>query len=148
ELASVASSAGGQASFMSLLRPLPPVPVEYPKRFIDENDPAAEGSFDAAPAPPFEWAYHTRAQHRAHKLPGLVLYGDSFLDQYRPAGVQLYFADVARVRENGGNLTETLQKLPDGTRYFVYQFLEPLADLIIERALPAAERPGGGGSTE
>jgi alginate O-acetyltransferase complex protein AlgJ len=141
DFASTLSSEGGQASFMSLLRPLAPVKVEYPERFIDEKDPAAEGSFADAPPRPFEWIYRARPEYRHDKLPGLVLYGDSFLDYYRPAGMYLYFTDVSRVREDGRNLLETLQQLPDGTRYFVYQFLEPYGNFIIGRDLPGDPAP-------
>jgi len=129
-----ASSVGGQASFMSLLWP-PTQLVYVPEVVLDGPGPWTEGSFDDSPRGAFEWTYRAWPSHRASKLPPLLLFGDSFLDHYRGAGIQSYFTDIYRVRDTD-NLDRALEDLPEGVRYFVYQFIEPYSTFFAVRKLP------------
>jgi hypothetical protein len=121
------STNGGQANFMALLDPV------SEEHYVD-NSPfdvgkaTDQGDFARDPSSGAEWEFHTRAPYRASKLPALVLFGDSFLDWYAGAGFFTYFTDVYRIRDDGSNLTALLADLPQGTRYFVYEFIEPFVE--------------------
>jgi hypothetical protein len=70
------------------------------------------------------------------------MFGDSFLDHYRPAGTQSYLSAAYRARNNDQNLSTVLTHLPDGTRYFVFEFLEQWVNAIGDYKIP--ERGGVG----
>lgn len=134
------STAGGEADFLALLfRPSQPVLV--PDRvFGGDND----SSFSPDPFGVFEWIYHAPSGAGANLLPPTVMFGDSFLDHYRPAGIQSYLSAAYRARNNDQNLSTVLTHLPDGTRYFVFEFLEQWVNAIGDYKIP--ER--GGVSTQ
>jgi hypothetical protein len=119
----VTSYAGGQVEFLSILRPYATEFVQ-PSIMYGPDAPGPEGAFAVDPAKVFEWTYHTSPPYYPSKLPSMVMFGDSFLDHYLNAGIFTYFKDVYRARDDGKNLETVLRSIPQGTRYFVYQFLE------------------------
>jgi hypothetical protein len=130
------STAGGEADFMALLfRPSQPVLVPD-HVFGGDNDP----SFSPDPSGVFEWIYHGPSGAGANPLPPVVMFGDSFLDHYRHAGIQSYLSAAYRARNDDQNLSTVLTHLPDGTRYFVFEFLEHWANAIGDYKIP--ERDG------
>jgi SGNH hydrolase-like domain, acetyltransferase AlgX len=130
------STDGGEADFMALLFPISQ-PVLDPNRiFGGNNDP----SFSLDPSGVFEWTYHAPSGAGTNLLPPVVMFGDSFLDHYRTAGIQSYLSAAYRARNNDQNLLPVLTNLPSGTRYFVFQFLEPWTNAIGQYKIP--ERRG------
>ena len=123
-------SDGGLADFLGIFK-WPSQPVDYPERYYGWRDTQADGDFAVWPGGPipggiYEWVWHAREPFRHTKLPPVVLFGNSFLDFYPFAGFASYFQDVYRGSPSAPKrLKQTLDQLPDGTRYFVYQFIEP-----------------------
>lgn len=134
KLSPIVSSAGGQAEFMSLLFPLS-APA-YAINPLYGTDTPLGGYFADDSSHVFEWAYHAGNSFHGSKLPTLVLFGNSFLDHYLSAGFFSYFSDVYRARDNGKNFATVLRTLPVGTRYFVFQFLEPWTNEISRYEIP------------
>ena len=93
-------------------------------------------SFSPDPSGIFEWIYHAPSGTGANLLPPVVMFGNSFLDHYVTAGIQSYLSAVYRARNNDKNLSTVLTNLPDGTRYFVYNFLEPRTNAIGQYEIP------------
>jgi hypothetical protein len=110
------STMGGQADFMALLTPVWQM-AYLPDHYFGERDPA----FSADPAGIFEWIYRAPPAAGADLLPPLVLFGDSFVDHYRSAGLHTYLSAEYRARDSGSNLPDVLANLPTGTRYFVFE---------------------------
>jgi hypothetical protein len=132
------SDQGGQADFLSLLVPVWQ-PVDVPDHtYLDLGDPA----FSTDPRGIFEWIYHAPEDKAAGLLPAVVMYGNSFLDHYRGAGIQTYLAAVYRARDQQAHLATVLKHLPPETRYFVFQFLEPWVNAVSTDAIPSAVATG------
>ena len=121
---------GGLTKFMAVLTD--------PGERVDAPDPqpAPEGSFLEHPQPPFEMIWQARPSLRDSKLPPVVLYGNSFVDYYLQAGFYFQFGEVYRVRNNRIPVETVLEKLPAGTRYFVFQFLEVYLDELRAYHIP------------
>jgi len=73
---------------------------------------------------------------RQHKMPPLLMYGNSYADWLTSLGYYDYFSRVYRVRGNGANLS-VLGQIPADMKYFVFQFIEPYFDGITQSKLPA-----------
>jgi hypothetical protein len=135
EFQPVISSAGGLADFLSVLSS-PSAVIYAPSKAYDTEQPPAEGYFEGDLPPGYRWIYHTREPYRDGRLPRSVLFGNSFSDHLLSAGFFLYFEDVYRGWGTGEELDLVLPSVPPGTRYFVYQFFEPLiADLLMAKTL-------------
>ena len=130
------STAGGEADFLALLFPISQ-PTLDPDHVYGGND---DRSFSPDPSGVFEWIYHAPSGASADLLPPVVLFGDSFLDHYSTAGIQSYLSAAYRARNNDQNLSTVLTHLPDGTRYFVFEFLEQWVNAIGNYEIP--ERSG------
>lgn len=126
------STAGGEADFLALLFPISQPTLRPVHAFGGDNDP----SFSPDPSGVFEWIYHAPAGAGSNLLPPIVLFGDSFLDHYRPAGIQSYLSAAYRARNNDQNLSTVLTHLPNGTRYFVFEFLEQWVNAIGDYKIP------------
>jgi hypothetical protein len=120
----VRSTSGGEGNFMALLYPIAQESYIV-DRIFETGAPTNEGDFAQDSHHLAEWSFHTRPPYRTSKFPSAVVYGDSFVDHYAEAGFFTYFKDVYRIRDSGSNLDQLLQHLPLGTRYFVYEFIEP-----------------------
>jgi hypothetical protein len=118
------STAGGQADFLALLKPVSQMAYAPDHSYYD--DPG----FSIDPAGVFEWIYHAPASAGADLLPPVALFGDSFLDHYRSAGLHAYLSAEYRARDSGDNLPAVLANLPAGTRYFVFETLGFWIDAI------------------
>jgi hypothetical protein len=136
----LSSTAGGEADFLALLFPISQPTLRPNHVFGDDNDP----SFSPDSSGVFEWIYHAPVGAGANLLPPIVMFGDSFLDHYRPAGIQSYLTAAYRARNDDQNLSTVLTHLPEGTRYFVFEFLEQWVNAIGDYKIP--ER--GGVSTQ
>jgi hypothetical protein len=121
---------GGIASFMSLLiEPKEVYDVATSYHRLETKTP--EGVFDQTPHAVFEWKYHSNTTSREGKLPAVILYGNSFADQYLGAGFHAQFSDTYRVRSNGIPIQNMLRSMGPDVRYVVFQFLEShLANLL------------------
>jgi hypothetical protein len=127
-------TAGGLIDFLAIFSH-PTETIYTPSKMYDSKQSLDEGYFETDLPPGYRWIYHTREADRANKLPKTVLFGNSFSDFYTAAGMFRYFADEYSIRDSFSNLTDTLEHLPPGTRYFIYQFLEPFTARILEEQI-------------
>jgi hypothetical protein len=131
----VRTSQGGQVEFLGAFSQ--PAETAYvPSDFYGMNSKLSDGALTTDPARVYEWIYHAAPAARGGKLPAMVWYGNSFLDHFLALGAFDYFADVYRARDNGRNLAEVLRDIPAGTRYFLFQFLEPQVAELIDEEIP------------
>lgn len=72
---------------------------------------------------PFDFEYRLRPELCAQRLPGAALFGNSFSDRYWPLGLQHYFCFIRRSRTPSERLTPFLANIPEGTKYFIFQYL-------------------------
>ncbi|WP_421994026.1 alginate O-acetyltransferase AlgX-related protein [Reyranella sp.] len=93
---------------------------------IREFDRAEEGI-----APLFAWEYQSTDDLCARRLPGTVLWGNSFADLYSAVGLHRYFCSFRRFHIQNSRiafdrLALLLDSVPPGTKYFIYQYYAPL----------------------
>jgi len=72
--------------------------------------------------PIFDWEFVSDANACAQRLPGAVLYGNSFSDAYFPLGMYNYFCFLRRARTPRARLAPYVADIPGGTKYFIYQY--------------------------
>lgn len=73
----------------------------------------------------FDWEFRTHPQLCQQRLPGMVLFGNSFSDLYWALGLHRYFCFIRRVRNPIGRFKLFYDTIPEGTKYFIYEFIFP-----------------------
>ena len=67
-----------------------------------------------------------RCPNCAHqRLPGMVLFGNSFSDLYWALGLQRYFCFIRRAREPVSRFKTFYDTMPADTKYFIFEYYEP-----------------------
>ena len=139
-------AAGNESRFLSLL-----VPV------METNFPHFDGSYtiggteqdgewnipdrrvlerdDNGIGRPFDWAFHLRPELCPQRLPGMVLFGNSFSDAYWALGLHRYFCFIQRTKEPISRFKLLFDTMPPNTKYFIYQYYLP----ILTRDAPPLE---------
>ena len=131
---------GNEARFLSLLVPV----LENYRSFKGtykpgDNEPDGHWTIPDAQAyqraddgigPLFAWEFHSLPELCSERLPGTVLLGVSFVDLYPTLGLHRYFCSFRRldplnVRAAVDRLALFLESVPDGTKYFIYQYYAP-----------------------
>jgi len=126
-------SGGSEGRFLSLLWPVSesvgsPGPLyeighDEPDGHWLVPDQRAIGQVGFDSVQPFDYEYRSRPELCAQRLPGMVLFGDSFSDRYWPLGLQRYFCFARRARTPIERLTPFVAGIPQGTKYFIFQYL-------------------------
>ena len=80
---------------------------------------------DAGIGRPFDWEFRSLPELCAARLPGLVLFGNSFSDLYWALGLQRYFCFIRRAREPISRFKLFYDTMPAGTKYFILEYYEP-----------------------
>ena len=80
---------------------------------------------DAGIGRPFDWEFRSLPELCAARLPGLVLFGNSFSDLYWALGLQRYFCFIRRAREPISRFKLFYDTMPAGTKYFIFEYYEP-----------------------
>lgn len=126
-------SGGSEGRFLSLLLPVSesvgsPGPLYEVGRdepdghwLVPDRRAIGEVGFDSVQ--PFDFEYRSRPELCAQRLPGTALFGNSFSDRYWPLGLQRYFCFIRRSRTPAERLTPFVASLPEGTKYFIFQYL-------------------------
>jgi len=126
-------SGGSEGRFLSLLWPVSesvgsPSPIYEVGRdepdgrwLVPDRRAIGEVGFDSVQ--PFDFEYRSRPELCAQRLPGAALFGNSFSDRYWPLGLQRYFCFIRRARTPTERLTPFVANLPEGTKYFIFQYL-------------------------
>jgi hypothetical protein len=126
---------GAQARFLSLLNPLTerdyPV-ITDPDRIGGAEpdgkwiipDRVALQRADEGIGRPFDWEFRSNPELCKQRLPGTVLFGNSFSDLYWDLGLQHYFCFLRRARDPISRFKLFYQTMPPGTKYMIYEFVE------------------------
>jgi hypothetical protein len=126
---------GSQARFMALLTP-PEEEAPYfagsyaiggtePDGHWNIPDPVVLDRADPGIGRPFDWEFRSLPELCAARLPGLVLFGNSFSDLYWALGLQRYFCYIRRAREPISRFKLLYDTMPAGTKYFILEYYEP-----------------------
>jgi hypothetical protein len=75
---------------------------------------------------PFDWEFRSLPELCAARLPGMVLFGNSFSDYYWALGLHRYFCFIRRARDPISRFKLFYDTMPADTKYFIFQFYEPL----------------------
>jgi hypothetical protein len=101
------------------------VGTDTPQGHWVTNDPRRINYAGLGAYPVFDWEFISRQELCPGKLPGTVLFGNSFSDSYWALGLQNYFCFLRRARTPEVRLKAYVEDIPPGTKYFVLQFLDP-----------------------
>lgn len=112
-------SSGGQANFLPLL-----ATPEEQGLFLDVTWEPPKGTYNHNAATEFwNYTYDGTGDERG-QLGGVVVMGDSFFDALHRSGVDSYFSSVHRSSVQPDDFPQIYSKIPDGTRYFIFEFIE------------------------
>ena len=133
---------GSQARFMALLtQPAEEAPYFEGGHTIGAAEPDGHwnipdpGVFDRADegiGRPFDWEFRSLPELCATRLPGMVLFGNSFSDLYWALGLQRYFCFIRRARDPISRFKTFYETMPTGTKYFIYQYYKPWLTYDVE----------------
>jgi len=141
---------GGQTHFIALLsEPMEEEPyyeggytigATEPDGHWNIPDPAVLERADAGIGRPFDWEFRSLPELCASRLPGTVLFGNSFSDLYWAVGLQRYFCFIRRAREPVSRFKLFYDTMPAGTKYFILEYYVPWLSHDVElfkQLLPA-----------
>jgi hypothetical protein len=74
---------------------------------------------------PFDWEFQSRPDLCASRLPGMVLFGNSFSDPYWSLGLHRYFCFSRRARDPHSRFKLFYDTMPAGTKYFIFEYYTP-----------------------
>jgi hypothetical protein len=74
---------------------------------------------------PFDFEYRSRRELCPQRLPGTMLFGNSFSDYYWMLGLQRYFCFIRRARNPISRFEAFYETMPAETKYFIFQYYEP-----------------------
>jgi SGNH hydrolase-like domain, acetyltransferase AlgX len=150
KLSHVQLNDGSQARFMALLsQPVEEEPyyegaytigATEPDGHWNIPDPVVLERADAGIGRPFDWEFRSLPELCASRLPGMVLYGNSFSDLYWAVGLQRYFCFIRRAREPVSRFKLFYDTMPAGTKYFILEYYVPWLSHDVElfkQLLPA-----------
>jgi hypothetical protein len=88
-------------------------------------DPDFLNRADAGVGRSFDFEFRSRSELCLQRLPGTVLFGNSFSDFYWQLGLHRYFCFIRRARDPISRFKAFYDTIPPGTRYFIFQYYEP-----------------------
>ena len=74
---------------------------------------------------PFDWEFRSLPELCPQRLPGMVLFGNSFSDVYWTLGLHRYFCFIRRARDPIRRFKLFYDTIPEGTKYFIYEYIDP-----------------------
>jgi hypothetical protein len=124
---------GGEGRFLSVLFPADEE-VPYLKGAYRIGGDEPDGSWylpdprvltvaDDGVGRPFDWEFRSRPELCEQRLPGMVLFGNSFSDLYWALGMHRYFCFIRRARNPISRFQAFYDTMPAGTKYFIFQYL-------------------------
>jgi hypothetical protein len=136
ELKHSAEEGGAEERFLSLLFARPEHDYPYftgtytvggsePDGTWFVPDPRIFDRDDDGVGRPFDYEFRSLPELCPQRLPGMVLFGNSFSDFYWTLGLHRYFCFIRRVRDPISRLTAFLDTIPAGTKYFIFQYWDP-----------------------
>jgi hypothetical protein len=123
---------GGEARFLALLRPIgEEASTVIPIDAVGESEPDGRWVLDQrqvnysfGPSPIFRWAFESAPSNCAGRLPGAMLWGNSFSDNYESMWLPHYFCFMRRAKTPIERLPRFIADMPAGTKYFIFQFVD------------------------
>jgi hypothetical protein len=73
----------------------------------------------------FDWEFRSRPELCPQRLPGMVLFGNSFSDAYWALGLHRYFCFIRRARDPMSRFKLFYETMPEGTKYFIFEYFAP-----------------------
>jgi SGNH hydrolase-like domain, acetyltransferase AlgX len=123
---------GEQARFMSLLLPQQEYYPSYRGGYTiggEESDghwylpdPFVLERADDGIGRPFDWEFRSLPELCNQRLPGMVLFGNSFSDFYWALGLHRYFCFIRRARDPISRFNTFFETMPANTKYFIFQY--------------------------
>jgi alginate O-acetyltransferase complex protein AlgJ len=89
------------------------------------TDPDFTDQADSGVGRPFDFEYRSRPELCRQRLPGTVLFGNSFSDYYWTLGLQRYFCFIRRARDPISRFKPFYETVPADTKYFIFEYYEP-----------------------
>jgi hypothetical protein len=118
---------GGENLSLGLLRPLAEdVPV-----LLKEHPETEMGDY-AYTKDANEWTYRAREGRTDRLLPRTVMFGDSYADAFLRAGFTAYFSEFHKFFN--WEFTKKYFEIPPGTRYVIFQHIEPFLNPLLNPA--------------
>ena len=77
---------------------------------------------DAGAGRAFDWEFRSKPELCRERLPGTVLFGNSFSDLYWALGFQHSFCFIRRARDPMARFKLFYQTMPPDTKYMIYEF--------------------------
>jgi SGNH hydrolase-like domain, acetyltransferase AlgX len=128
-------SSGSETRFMSLLFERPVDYPDFPGAYnVGDGEPDGQWVMtdrrvleraDDGIGRPFDFEFRSRPEFCRERLPGTVLFGNSFSDLYWRLGFHRYFCSVRRARNPIGRFNLFYETMPADTKYFIFQYYEP-----------------------
>ena len=126
---------GGLARFMGLLhQPSERAPYYEGRHAIGATEPDGQWNVpnpvvferaDEGIGRPFDWEFRSLPELCAARLPGMVLFGNSFSDLYWTLGLHRYFCFIRRARDPVSRFKLFYDTMPADTKYFIFEYYEP-----------------------
>jgi len=88
-------------------------------------DPKVLDGVDDGRARAFDFEFNSRPDLCPQRLPGMVLFGNSFSDPYWTLGLHRYFCASRRARNPMSRFKLFYDTIPEGTKYFIFQYYVP-----------------------
>jgi hypothetical protein len=126
------TNGGSEERFLSLLVPTPedkpyfvgefPIGAKEPDGTWVIPDHIVMERADDGVGRPFDWEFRSNPDLCPQRLPGMVLFGNSFSDAYWALGLQRYFCFSRRARDPISRFQLFYDTIPPGTKYFIYEY--------------------------
>lgn len=126
---------GSESRFLSILTPIiEPNEVNIAGNGYDVGKPDPTGTWIvpanfsenrtfAGSDRPFDFEYRSNPEFCSRRLPGTVLFGNSFSDFYWPLGLQKSFCFIRRSRTPMSRFKPFYAAIPPGTKYMIFQMV-------------------------
>ena len=88
-------------------------------------DPGVIDRADAGIGRTFDWEFRSLPELCPARLPGMVLFGNSFSDLYWALGLQRYFCFIRRARDPISRFKLFYDTMPADTKYFIFEYYVP-----------------------
>jgi hypothetical protein len=129
---SVHYTEGGEARFLALWHPLDEdMSTATPTDAVGASEPDGrwvrdrrQVDYSFGPSPIFRWAFESAPSNCANRLPGAMLWGNSFSDTYESMRLPHYFCFMRRAKTPIERLPRFIADMPAGTKYFIFQFVD------------------------
>jgi len=98
---------------------------DEPDGYWNVPDRRVFDSADDGVGRPFDWEFRSRPELCKQRLPGMVIFGNSFSDYYWKLGLHRYFCFIRRARDPISRFPLFFDTMPEDTKYFIFEYYLP-----------------------